>query len=576
MIKTIVLGSALTVTLSFVSTGLQGNTPAPLLEEVLGITDQGAECVSIDDSTVDLWNVGNYCLASAPSKSTSDSTNASVANDLPISGLQLPDGTLEDSSLINGLRHNSDAGSPMITKCVSGGGSTAAAAEGFCLGADLSTSKMGLAHFSVTNSLPATGLQYLQVTFRDGSTLSGSRPLTSGVDAAMFAECESAGGSTAATGGEFCLSSDLITLTRDLASFSIANGLPAAGLQFLQITFSGRSPRVFPDTGAPMGTECSLVGGSTATTANAGGFCMVSDLSTPTTDYVANFSVANDLPVVGMHFLQMTFEDASPQRRSRRFQHLFGPSGAQCVSVDGSSAAIATTGGSCLTSDLGRSTTDYAANFSVANGLAIAGMQYVQATFGNGNPLVESGHSPSDGAPRGAECLSVDGSIAATGNPEGFCLIADRGRSKIGFANFSVANHLPVANMRILQVPFGDGRSRGRSRFSRIKVAPVGVTVSDFETLPFYYPPSPNIVIMTGHRPRRHFHNADPTRRFRPYIRQRRQPFLALRLGCESREPPVLAKNARWGLLHRRDLFHRWWQQRTCVQSRVRWGRLRI
>lgn len=119
-------------------------------------------------------------------------------------------------------------------------GSTAATGDGgrFCLVSDLNTSSMGFANLSVANDLPVAGMQHLQVTFRDGSPLDGPGHFPGGPEP-MGAECVSVDGSTATTGdaGEFCLASDLRTLTADTASFAVANDLLVAGMQYLQITF---------------------------------------------------------------------------------------------------------------------------------------------------------------------------------------------------------------------------------------------------------------------------------------------------------------------------------------------------
>ena len=384
--KATLLGSVLAVTVSSAPalagdfntpTGLQGTTASPV---VLGAKEFGAKCESVDNSTAATWNVGEFCLASDRNTST-DLADPAVANEATVAGSQVP---LRDGNSLSESRRSPSASAPMGPECVSVGGSTAATGDdgGFCLASDLSTSTTGIAKFAFANGLPAAGLQFLQITSRDGSQFVGSRPIGP--------KCVSAGGSTAATGddGGFCLASDLNTSTATIAKFAFANGLPAAGLQFLQIAFAdGGSPGGSPHSSGA-GAKCVSIGGSTATTGDAGRFCLVSDLSTSTAGS-ANLSVANELPVADMQYLQVTFREGS---RSGPSAHASEPMGAECVSVDGSTA---TTGdaGVCLASDL-RTLTAGAANFAVANDLLVAGMQYLQVTFRDGSPLAGSGHSP--------------------------------------------------------------------------------------------------------------------------------------------------------------------------------------
>jgi hypothetical protein len=265
---------------------------------------------------------GAFCLASDLSTSSAGFAKFAFANSLPAAGLQFLQITFADRGSPGGSRHSPGAGA----QCVSAGGSTAATGDGgaFCLASDLSTSIAGFANLSVANDLPVAGLQYLQVMFRDGSPLdeSGHSP-----DAG--AQCVSVDGSTATTGeaGEFCLASDLSTLTAGAANFAVANDLPVAGLQYLQVAFreggsldgSGHSP----DDDA----ECVSVGGSTAATGNAGGFCLVSDRNTTSTAGFANLSVANDLPVAALQFVRVPFRDGSSLDGSRRIPSADAPMG---------------------------------------------------------------------------------------------------------------------------------------------------------------------------------------------------------------------------------------------------------
>ena len=495
--KGTLLGSVLAVTVSSApalaadfdtSDGLQGTTPSPLQNTALGAKELGAKCESVDNSTAATWNVGEFCLASDHNTSTTDLAGPAVAKDAAVAGSRVP---LRDGGSHSESRRSPSAGAPMGPECVSVGGSTAATADegegGFCLASDLSTSTTGIANFAFANGLPAAGLQFLQVTSRDGSQFVGSRPIPN-AGAPMGAKCVSAGRSTAATGddGGFCLASDLSTSTTGIAKFAFANGLPAAGLQFLQITFADRgSPggsRHSPGTGA----ECVSVDGSTAATGDGGRFCLVSDLNTSSTGF-ANLSVANDLPVAGMHYLQVTFRDGSRLDGSDHSPGPGVPMGVQCVSLDGSAATTGDAGEFCLASDL-RKLTAGAANFAVANDLRVAGLQYLQVTFGDGSPFGGSGHSP--GAR--AECVSVGGSTAATGNTGGFCLVSDRNASKTGFANFAVANDLPVAALQFVRVPFRDGSSLDGSRRIPRADAPMGVIISDPDRVPIdrLFPPA--------------------------------------------------------------------------------------
>ncbi len=505
--KGMLLGSVLAVTVSSApalaadfdtSAGLQATSPSPLQNTVLGAKKFGAECELVDNSTAATWNVGEFCLASDHNTSATDLADPAVAKDAAVAGSRVP---LRDGGSHIESRRSSSAGAPMGPECVSVGGSTAATGDdgGFCLASDLSTSTTGIAKLAFANGLPAAGLQFLQVTSPDGSQFVGSRPIPD-AGAPMGPVCVSAGRSTAATGddGGFCLASDLSTSTTGIAKFAFANGLPAAGLQFLEITFAdGGSPggsSHSPGTGA----QCVSVDGSTAATGDTGRFCLVSDLNTSSAGF-ANLSVANDLPVAGMQYLQVTFRDGSPLDGSGHSPGAGAPMGAECVSVDGSTATTAEAGESCLASDLSTLTAG-AANFAVANDLLVAGLQYLQVTFRDGSPLGGSGHSP--GAD--AECVSVGGSTAATGNAGGFCLVSDRNASKTGFANFAVANDLPVAALQFVRVPFRAGGSLDGSRRIRRAYAPMGVVLSDPDRFPIQSL-SPPALAGIADRPQRYF-----------------------------------------------------------------------
>ena len=512
--KGTLLGSVLAVTVSSApalaadfdtSAGLQATTPSPLQNTALGAKEFGAECESVDNSTAATWNAGEFCLATDSNTSTTGSADPAVVNDAAVAASPLPRVRLRDGSSLSESRPFPSASAPMGPECVSVGGSTAATGDdgGFCLASNLSTSTTGIAKFAFANGLPAAGVQFLQITSQDGSQFVGSRPIPS-AGAPTGPKCVSAGGSTAATGddGGFCLASDLSTSTTGTATFAFANGLPAAGLQFLEITFAdGGSPggsRHSPGTGA----QCVSVDGSTAATGDGGRFCLVSDLNTSSTGF-ANLSVANDLPVAGMQYLQVTFRDGSPLDGSGHFPGAPEPMGAECVSVDGSTATTGDAGEFCLASDLRTLTAD-TASFAVANDLLVAGMQYLQITFRDGSPLGGSDHSP--GA--GAKCGSVGGSTAATGDAEGFCLVSDRNTSKTGFANFAIANDLPVATLQFVRVPFRDGGSLDGSPLISSAEPPMGVVISDPDWLPIPRLSPPALAGIADH-PQRYFPSSE-------------------------------------------------------------------
>ena len=492
--KGTLLGSVLAVTVSSApalaadfdtSAGLQGTTPSPLQNTALGAKEFGAECESVDNSTAATWNAGEFCLATDHNTSTTGSADPAVVNDAAVAASPLPRVPLRDGSSLSESRRSPSASAPMGPECVSVGGSTAATGDGggFCLASDLSTSTMGIAKFAFANGLPAAGLQFLQITSRDGSQFVGSRPIPS-AGAPTGPVCVSVGGSSAATKdegeGAFCLASDLSTSSAGFAKFAFANSLPAAGLQFLQIAFADRGSPGGSRHPPRAGAQCVSVGGSTAATGDGGAFCLVSDLSTSKTGF-ANLSVANDLPVAAMHYLQVTFRDGSPgSGLSPDASELMG---AECVSVDGSTATTGDAGEFCLASDLSTLTAG-AANFAVANDLIVAGMQYLQVTFRDGSPRHSSRAR--------AECVSVDGSTAATGNAGGFCLVSDRNTSKTRFANFAVANDLPVAALQFVRVPFRDGSSLDGSRRIPRADAPMGVVISDPDRVPIdrLFPPA--------------------------------------------------------------------------------------
>lgn len=382
-------------------------------------------------------------------------------------------------------------------ECLSDGGSAAATgkAGGFCLVSDLSSPTTDLVSFSVANGLPATGLQFLQITLRDGSILVGSREI-SDPDDPMSTTCVSAGGSTAATGSDrgFCLAADLATAIP--AAFAVANGLPIAGVHFLQVMFAANNQLdtlSAVDGDASIGAKCVSIDGSTAVTGNIGGFCLVSDLNI-STEGDANFAVANALPVTSIHYLQVTFGDGNVLNPLR--SHAYPQLGVECVGVAGSSANTGGNGVSCLASDLYSSTTG-TANISFANDLPIIGMQFLQATFADSGQLNERER---DGASRVAKCVSDGGSMAIAGNAEGFCLVSDRSTPTIGFANLAFANDFPVASLHFLQIPFKDRRQQDGLGYLRGEGAPVGVVISDSVRTDLNHSFLPDIAGIAGYK----------------------------------------------------------------------------
>jgi hypothetical protein len=402
---------------------------------------------------------------------------------------------------------------------VSIGGSKAGAtgaAGAFCLAADINTLATPPANFSVANGLPVQGLQFLQVSFRDGSKLVGSRPL-SGPDTTIGSKCFSVGGSKAgATGqtGDFCLASDLMPSTTAPAHFSVADSLPVASLQIIQVTFRNAvfdQSQQFPMAGA----KCTSVGGSGSVNEDTGGFCLVSELRSPTKDLVS-FAAANKLPAAGLQFLQVTFKDGYSVDSAG---HLIDtPRGAECLSTKGSTASTGVSGEFCLVSELSALATGFA-DFSMANDLPVEGLQFLQVMFADDSALDKpSGDSalgepsdssaldePSDDRPleqplNNIKCKSAGGSTAAVGSSNGFCLAADRPTSKTSYANLSVANNLPVTALQFVQVPFKEGGQAPGPRKPVDAGAAMGVTLSDVANFPDQGLSFPDIAHIAGRK----------------------------------------------------------------------------
>jgi hypothetical protein len=224
------------------------------------------------------------------------------------------------------------------------------------------------------------------------------------------------------------------------------------------------------------GTECVSIGGSTATTGTAGGFCLAADLSSSAAGFT-NFSIAHDATVSDLQFLQVAFENASGSGELPLSLGAGAPTGAECISVDGSIAAINQSNGFCLVSDLIESSID-SAGLTMANKLPVSGMQFLQVKFANAGETPSSFNSS-------AECVSDDGSTAAAGNPGGFCLVSDLINSTVESANISVANDLPVMSWEFLQVPSKNAPSLASSNNLLGAGIPKGIVISGFEEIPF-------------------------------------------------------------------------------------------
>lgn len=499
--------------------GIQKPSPTPIMETTLSTTNGGAECMSFNDSTATGWNAGEICLAPDINTSTKIisaplSSAPRVANLMEIQEIEL-------------------ASTPGA-ECISGGGSTQATGStvGICIASDLTTSETDIQHFSFKNGLPATGLQFLQATFGDGSTQTVSSPITR--------ECISPDGSLSppTDGNEnssgFCLISSIKKSISDLSVFSIANALPMVGMQFLQVKFADSSS--LGGSSLSSNTECLSIGGSTAkTNGEAGGFCLASDLSTSTVKS-ANFSIAHNSPVTDLQFLQVTFKDNSATTGLFAAAGFGAPIGAECISIDGSIAVTGNPEGFCLVSDL-IEPAGFSA-ISTANDLPVSGLQFLQVKFTDGSSSGGLPPSPGLGAPIGTECVSADGSIAATENIDGFCLVSDLINPTTGLANFTIANDLPVMSWEFLQVPSEDAIPVRGSTHG----APVGVVVADFIPLAFDLrtPSSNNLTLRSAladiigiGSQKRYFHLSDQTNGMEAYSTTywRKYPHLGLWVG---------------------------------------------
>jgi len=342
---------------------------------------------------------------------------------------------------------------------------------GFCMTADLSASDSEIQHFSFKNDLPATGIQFMQAIFADGSIQTSS--------AQMSQECLLPDGSPASVEGEnsggFCMISSLKKSITEFSTFSLANALPMVSLQFIQVQFKDISNQSESSSSL---LECQSVEGSAAQSTGKEGFCLSSDLSNSIVKS-ANFSFAHNAPVTDLVFVQLTFSDNSLTDRQLLPPGLGAPIGAECISVAGSISAGGNIEGSCLVSDLIISATA-SANIALANDLPISGLQFFQASFseqGNNNQLPPT-------LPARTECVSMNGSIAATEKLNGFCLASDL-LSATGSAVFTIANDLPVTSWEFIQVPSKDATPKSGSSNSASEEVPDGIAISNNVALPF-------------------------------------------------------------------------------------------
>ena len=344
----------------------------------------GANCTSDGGSTAASESLGGFCLATDLNSSIANSANFSVANEIPVVGMQFLQVVFKEGGALGGS-------APIGAECISSGGSTSAPenSDGFCLASDLSRSTAAFANLAVANGLPVASLQFVQVLFADGGGGDASNTGT---------ECVSIGGSNATTGtsGGFCLAADLSTSAAGFANFSVAHDAKVSDLQFLQVTFedASGSGKVFsaPGAGAPIGAECVSVDGSIAAINNPNGFCLVSDLIESSIDS-AGLTLANKLPVSGMQFLQVKFADGEESPPSFS-------STAECVSDGGSTAAAGNPGGFCLVSDMINSTVE-SASITVANDLPVMSWELLQVPSKDAPPLVGSNNPLGFGIPKG-------------------------------------------------------------------------------------------------------------------------------------------------------------------------------
>ncbi|MCK5831310.1 MAG: hypothetical protein KAH20_13530 [Methylococcales bacterium] len=429
------------------------HSAAPFIDAHLASTEESVECMAVDDSKENTWNIGEFCFTS---NIHLPKTNFSR----PVT----PTRSAKFKVLLNPINRTSGA------ECISSRNTSAKNEKtgGFCLASDINTSLSGIANFSVANELPVTGMQFMQVVFKDGSTLDSK--------VQIGAECSSAGGSTSTpeSTDSFCMASDLSRSTTAFANFAVANGIPVVGLQFLQVMFEEGETSNTPGTR----TQCGSMGGSTAETGNTGGFCLASNLSTSTAGFTS-FSMAHDIPVSDLQFLQVTFEDVRSYDAHLSSSDQGTQVGAECISVDGSSASIGNPKAFCLASDLIESVIN-SADIAITNDLPVSGMQYLQIKFADGDSINHLSFPSID-----AKCISGDGSNATASNPTGFCLVSDLINSTTESANISIANDLPITALEFLQVPSKNTPPFVGTNNSQGAKMPEGMFISGFKKFPF-------------------------------------------------------------------------------------------
>lgn len=96
-----------------------------------------------------------------------------------------------------------------------------------------------------------------------------------------------------------------VTLFGSALAVALLSG-PAMAADFHALTVLQTAPAALQDSELATtegGADCSSAGGSTATNGGSGGVCLVGDIGGA---QGASFAVANDAPVTGANFLQVT------------------------------------------------------------------------------------------------------------------------------------------------------------------------------------------------------------------------------------------------------------------------------
>jgi hypothetical protein len=425
-------------------------------------------CVSVGGSNASTDDARGFCLASDLDTAAGGVANFSAANTITVSGLnniQTPASAFTSPA----------ADSAGQVRCKSLGGSEASpeAGSGVCLAADLRMPGGDPVAFALANGSVVKGLQFMQVSFRGANGNPAQLPPASSVGPT---DCQSASGSKSLTSssGGFCMSADLVTSGSNKARFTVANDLPVAAVQFLQLSLDDQGSAT-SNTVPAAGTHCASAMGTNAASGLSSGFCLASDLSTANAA-LASFSFANLLPIKGLQFLQMTFADPAGANLEQQFWGSGSSSAGNCVSAKNSMASTGTEAGFCLASDLSSVQGDFA-ELAIANGLPIASMQFLQATFSIDSALANLTGPPGRYDLTTAHCVSAGGTSSGAANPSGFCLAADRGKADSGLANLTLANDLPVTALQFLQIPLGVKSIDQQS--SNLPGFPRGILISD-------------------------------------------------------------------------------------------------